>query len=303
LRLADGAAPGSGRLEVYFRASWGTVCDDSFRQVDAEVACRQAGFPGAIGWATEAGDPGLPIWMDQVTCVGDEDRLADCAFDGVGIHNCAAAENVGVMCLVACAEDADCADGFTCQNDRCLPAAPVAGCAEDSECTALFSGWITMCAAQADCPGQVCVAFGEGGVCANAPSEFVMCAAFGQAESEQALFPEGDAVTVCAQTRARCNDSGETAYCETFCAEDAHCAAADYPVCDVDSGRCVCTADSCAFNASVCGDDGICRCAADEDCTEGNTDTCYDGVCGCSEATICPEDTFNPGTQWVCEGF
>lgn len=207
------------------------------------------------------------------------------------------------LCVEECAEDADCADGFTCQNDRCLPAAPVAGCAEDSECTALFSGWITMCAAQADCPGQVCVAFGEGGVCANAPSEFVMCAAFGQAESEQALFPEGDAVTVCAQTRARCNDSGETAYCETFCAEDAHCAAADYPVCDVDSGRCVCTADSCAFNASVCGDDGICRCAADEDCTEGNTDTCYDGVCGCSEATICPEDTFNPGTQWVCEGF
>ncbi|MCB9540417.1 MAG: scavenger receptor cysteine-rich domain-containing protein [Myxococcales bacterium] len=131
LRLADGAAPGSGRLEVYFRASWGTVCDDSFRQVDAEVACRQAGFPGAIGWATEAGDPGLPIWMDQVTCVGDEDRLADCAFDGVGIHNCAVAENVGVMCLVACAEDADCAEGSRCLDGAC---APMAACATERDC-------------------------------------------------------------------------------------------------------------------------------------------------------------------------
>lgn len=45
MRLVGGDSPNEGRLEVCFFNHWGTVCDDEFGSVEAQLVCRELGFP------------------------------------------------------------------------------------------------------------------------------------------------------------------------------------------------------------------------------------------------------------------
>ena len=46
IRLQGGTAT-SGRVEICYNNAWGTVCDDDWDTTNAQVACRQLGFPTA----------------------------------------------------------------------------------------------------------------------------------------------------------------------------------------------------------------------------------------------------------------
>ena len=44
LRILGGRNTSSGRLEVFYNGTWGTVCQSYWSAKDAQVACRQLGF-------------------------------------------------------------------------------------------------------------------------------------------------------------------------------------------------------------------------------------------------------------------
>jgi len=77
------------------------VCDDLWDVNDAQVACRQLGYPtdGAIAYSrAHFGEGTGDIFLDNLGCAGTEGSLFDCQNNGFGSHNCRHSEDAGVFC-------------------------------------------------------------------------------------------------------------------------------------------------------------------------------------------------------------
>ena len=59
------------------------ICNCSF--LDASVILEFGGGSGKI-------------FLDEVKCSGQEERLEHCSHNGTGVHNCGHSEDVGVVC-------------------------------------------------------------------------------------------------------------------------------------------------------------------------------------------------------------
>ena len=101
VRLVGGSSYNEGRVEVNYNGEWGTVCDDGWDYADARVVCGQLGF-GSSGTAFGSaafGQGSGSIWLDSVTCTGNESTLASCGHLGIGVtRSCFHDEDAGVRC-------------------------------------------------------------------------------------------------------------------------------------------------------------------------------------------------------------
>ncbi|XP_004374429.1 galectin-3-binding protein [Trichechus manatus latirostris] len=100
MRLMDGNMANEGRVEIFYRGQWGTVCDDSWDLTDASVVCRALGFENATqALGSAAFGPGAgPIMLDDLECTGTEPSLADCRSRGWLNSNCQHEEDASVTC-------------------------------------------------------------------------------------------------------------------------------------------------------------------------------------------------------------
>ena len=73
------------------------VCDDGWDRTDADVACKEAGFPrGALKATTSGSSLGLNYAMDEVSCDGSEAKLRNCRHSQR--HDCGPSEAAGAVC-------------------------------------------------------------------------------------------------------------------------------------------------------------------------------------------------------------
>ncbi|XP_024848937.1 neurotrypsin isoform X2 [Bos taurus] len=99
IRLAGGKGSHEGRLEVYHRGQWGTVCNDGWTDLNTYVVCRQLGFKyGKQASANHFEESMGPIWLDGVSCSGKEASFLQCSQRPWGSHDCSHREDVGISC-------------------------------------------------------------------------------------------------------------------------------------------------------------------------------------------------------------
>ncbi|CAN0287855.1 unnamed protein product [Rangifer tarandus platyrhynchus] len=100
LRLVDGGGPCAGRVEILDQGSWGTICDDRWDLDDARVVCRQLSCGEALDATVSSyfGAGSGPIWLDEVSCRGEESQVWRCPSWGWRQHNCDHQEDAGVIC-------------------------------------------------------------------------------------------------------------------------------------------------------------------------------------------------------------
>lgn len=100
VRLSDGNST-AGRVEIYNRGEWGSICDDGWTIENARVICRSLGYEGAWSHSgnAEYGQGNGLIWLDEVRCNGTEQFVQDCEHQPFGTHDCRHAEDAGVSCI------------------------------------------------------------------------------------------------------------------------------------------------------------------------------------------------------------
>ncbi|XP_072292916.1 neurotrypsin [Eucyclogobius newberryi] len=100
VRLVGADGPWEGRVEIYSGGNWGTVCDDNWTELNAQVVCRQLGISGKGDGPPEGSyeeGRGL-ILLDEVQCKGTEHSLLACSHSALGKHDCTHSEDVAVRC-------------------------------------------------------------------------------------------------------------------------------------------------------------------------------------------------------------
>lgn len=100
VKLVGGESKCAGRVEVFYRGKWGTVCDDTWTMKAASVVCKELGCSEAINAPGNAyfGLGTGPVWMVIGDCSESESTLKNCLSGEWGEDFCSHDDDAGVVC-------------------------------------------------------------------------------------------------------------------------------------------------------------------------------------------------------------
>ena len=98
VRLVNGSSPYEGKVEVYYQGRWGTVCDDGWSIEEANVICRQLGYPAASrAWQSARVSPESGLSLN-ISCNGSEFNIDQCDHGEWDYSGCSHGLDGGVTC-------------------------------------------------------------------------------------------------------------------------------------------------------------------------------------------------------------
>ncbi|XP_041090314.1 deleted in malignant brain tumors 1 protein-like [Polyodon spathula] len=97
IRLVNGSHNCSGRLEIYHKGQWGTLCD--VRIGLAQLVCRQlgCGYAASAPQASLFGEGTGPVWKPSVGCIPGKPHER-CSIYPVQTTSCNHSEDAGIIC-------------------------------------------------------------------------------------------------------------------------------------------------------------------------------------------------------------
>ncbi|XP_028407376.1 deleted in malignant brain tumors 1 protein-like [Dendronephthya gigantea] len=98
------SANGTGRVEIFYNRTWGTICNDGWDIRDAGVVCRQLGYIDSdmVFYSSQFPSGSGKIWLKNVDCTGEEETITSCSHNGWGVTgSCYHYNDVGVECFKA----------------------------------------------------------------------------------------------------------------------------------------------------------------------------------------------------------
>uniref|UniRef100_A0A8C4SJS2 SRCR domain-containing protein n=1 Tax=Erpetoichthys calabaricus TaxID=27687 RepID=A0A8C4SJS2_ERPCA len=99
MQLISVSSTCTGRVEIYYRRRWGTVCSTGLGMSEAHLICKQMNC-GEAETLTRFHVPpiDLPIWKDRIRCSGNETFLWECPSDPWGQHDCDHMMDTKIVC-------------------------------------------------------------------------------------------------------------------------------------------------------------------------------------------------------------
>ena len=91
VQLGGSSSNGYGSVQVFHENTWGSVCGTLTDQ-DAATICRTLGFSGGeVDGSIQSGNAvstTSPVWLQGLSCTGNETSIWDCSLPAFGAHEC-----------------------------------------------------------------------------------------------------------------------------------------------------------------------------------------------------------------------
>lgn len=85
LILSNGTGPCEGHLQVYHSGEWRYVGDKNWNRRVEEVVCRSTNCGTPVSSRETLRPIGSSVWLNQLSCSGNESHLWDCQHPGWGV--------------------------------------------------------------------------------------------------------------------------------------------------------------------------------------------------------------------------